>query len=149
MTNPQKSAVKVLNELVAICKDGKMRFKTAAEGFKDPELRAFCLQLSKQRAAFINELQEEVRQLGGDPDSTGTILGSLHRNWSTIKSDVTDGDDDSILSECERGEEEAKETFEKALNAYTPANITGIIQRQYLQIKAAHERFRSMQKVVH
>jgi uncharacterized protein (TIGR02284 family) len=144
--SPKSSVVSLLNDLISICKDGKQGFETAAEGLDDAELKALCLQLSKQREIFAGELQDEVSQLGGTPESSGSLAGSLHRGWINIKSAVTGNNEDAIIAECERGEDEAKEAYEKALNAYMPANITGMVQRQYVKIKEAHDRFSAMKK---
>ncbi len=145
-TETNEEVLSRLNELISICKDGEQGFATAAEGVEDAQLKALCLQYSAQRLGFARELQNEVQQLGGTPEKSGTVTGGLHRGWIDIKSVVTGRDEAAIISECERGEDVAKESYEKALNAYMPAGVTGVIQRQYSGVKEAHDRFSAMQK---
>ncbi len=137
-----------LNDLIEVCKDGEMGFKQAADGLKDPELKALCLQYSQQRAGFAADLQEEVRRLGGDPEKSGSMAGALHRGWINIKAAVAGGDEESIVNECERGEDVAKEAYEKALDMAWPSELVPVVQQQYTQVREAHDRFSAMQKAM-
>src|SRR3982750_1875579 len=129
-TSP-KQAIPVLNDLLEVGKDGENGFKTAAEGLDDEQLRLQCLQYAQQRSQFARELQDEVRQLGGEAEASGSVAGTLHRGWMNIKAAVTGKDEKAIIAECERGEDVAKESYEKALSNYAPAQIAGVLQRQY------------------
>ena len=139
---------KTLNHLTEICIDGEKGFQEAGEGLMDVELAATCLQYSTQRRQFARELQDEVRQLGGEPVYSGTLAGALHRGWLNIKNAVLSKDDEAIIAECERGEDAAKEAYEEALNDYLPPAITGVIQRQYQGVVDAHDRFSALKKSV-
>jgi uncharacterized protein (TIGR02284 family) len=145
-TRSNDRVISLLNDLIEVCKDGQNGFRTAAEGLKDSALRDKCLQYAEQRGQFARELQDEVRQLGGGAETKGSVAGALHRGWIDIKAAVTGKDDDAIIAECERGEDVAKETYEKAVNEYAPAHIAGLIQRQYSEVKAVHDEFSMLQK---
>lgn len=142
--------VKTLNELIDVCLDGQKGFQDAAEGLDaNPELRARCLQYAIERGHFAKELQQEIRQFGARPDDSGTVLGALHRGWMDIRKAVAMADQDAIIAECERGEDVAKETYEKVLNDYLPPGLTGIVQRQYQKVLAAHDHFSALKKLSH
>jgi uncharacterized protein (TIGR02284 family) len=145
-TASKKKAIDQLNDLIEVCKDGENGFKTAAEGLDDAQLRMDCLSYAQQRRQMADDLQQEVRTLGGDPEASGSVAGSLHRGWINIKSAVTGKDESAIIAECERGEDTAKETYEKALESYLPPAIAGLVQRQYAQVKEVHDRFSMLQK---
>jgi uncharacterized protein (TIGR02284 family) len=139
-----KDVISVLNNLIETCKDGEQGFKTAAENVKDSALKSKFLDYSRQRSQMSSELQAEVRQLGGDPERSGSISGSLHRGWVDIKSAITGKDDDAILAEAERGEDVAKKTFETALQQTLPASTQGLVQRQTDQVRRAHDEVRDL-----
>jgi uncharacterized protein (TIGR02284 family) len=61
-----------------------------------------------------------------------------------LKSVVTGGDDYAILAECERGEDSAVEEYKKALDKDLPQPLYELVSRQYTDIKAAHDRIRSL-----
>jgi uncharacterized protein (TIGR02284 family) len=144
MDNDQ--TISTLNSLIETLKDGENGFRTAAEGLTDPQTKAVFQQYARERAQMAQELQAEVRTLGGDPEKAGSMSGSVHRGWINIKSAVTGKDDGSIISEAERGEDIAKSAYEKALQASLPASVTAIVSRQAVQVRAAHDKVRSMER---
>ena len=146
MATDNDDVISTLNNLIETCKDGENGYRTAADGVKNSELRTLFNTYSQQRAQFAAELQAEVRNLGGDPAETGSVAATLHRGWINIKSTVTGEDEGAVISECERGEDSAVKNYKDALNVILPANIQSIIQRQYTQVKEAHDRVRAMEK---
>ena len=140
------NAIPTLNNLIETCKDGEEGFRAAADGVKNSDLRTLFLTYSQQRAQFAAELQNEVRHLGGDPEDSGSVAASLHRGWINIKSAVTGEDEGAIISECERGEDSAVRNYQSALNEDLPANIRETVERQYAQVKEAHDRIRALER---
>ena len=138
------NAISVLNNLIETCKDGEQGFKTAAEGLTSPEIKAQFMQYSRDRAQMSRELQAEVRSLGGDPERSGSMSGSLHRGWLDIKSAITGKDDHAILVEAERGEDVAKTAYQNALKETLPASTQTIVQQQAIRVRQAHDDVRNM-----
>ncbi|MGG5291872.1 PA2169 family four-helix-bundle protein [Pseudomonas shirazensis] len=114
MSNPNKDVIDVLNDLIEYSKDGEKGFKTSAEDVKNPELKAFFVKRAAGCATSAAELQSEVRRLGGDPETSTSISGDLHRGWVNLKSLVTGKDDEAILNEVERGEDHALKAYKEA-----------------------------------
>lgn len=139
-----EDTISTLNDLIETCKDGQNGFKTAAEGVERSDLKSTFYEFGQQRAQFAGELQTLVRELGGDPENTGSTTAALHRGWINIKSIVTGKDDASILDEAERGEDVAKKAYEKATQMQLPSNVSSVIQQQATQVKAAHDRVRDL-----
>jgi uncharacterized protein (TIGR02284 family) len=138
------AAISVLNNLIETCKDGELGFKTAAEGLKNADIKAKFLEYSRQRGEMVRELQAEVRRLGGDPEKSGSVSGSLHRGWLDIKSVVTGKDDHAIVAEAERGEDVAKSAYESALKETLPGTAQTIIQQQAAKVRLAHDHVRDL-----
>ena len=141
-----EEVISTLNNLIETSRDGQNGFQTAAEGVKNPDLKSLFYAYSQERARFVGELQDEVRRLGGDPETSGSVAATLHRGWIDIKSAVTGGDEGSVISECERGEDSALRNYDAALEVDLPANIRSIIERQYVQVKDAHDQIRSLER---
>lgn len=146
MAIDNNDVISTLNNLIETCKDGQNGFQTAAEGVKNSELKTLFHTYSQQRAQFAGELQGEVRRLGGDPEQTGSIAATLHRGWIDIKSAVTGEDENAVISECERGEDSAVSNYKDALNENLPADVRAIVERQYTQVKEAHDRIRALER---
>lgn len=136
--------ISTLNGLIETCKDGQNGFQEAAEGVENSNLKSLFYEYSQQRAQFAGELQGLVRELGGDPENSGSVAATLHRGWINIKSVVTGKDDTAILSECERGEDVAKKAYTDTAELSLPSNVTEVIQRQAEEVRKAHDRIRDL-----
>src|SRR5437763_5617949 len=112
----QKEVISTINGLIETLKDGEKGFKEAAGAVKDPQLKSLFQEYSQQRHRFATELQSQAQNLGEfKPEKSSSAAGAMHRAWINLKSAVTSGDDESILSECERGEDSAVHEFEEAM----------------------------------
>ena len=141
-----ETVISTLNGLIETCRDGQNGFQTAAEGVTRSELKTLFHGYSQQRARFVGELQNEVRRLGGDPENMGSVAATLHRGWIDIRSAVSGGDDGAVISECERGEDAAVAAYRGALDQDLPANIRAAVERQFAEVKQAHDRIRSLER---
>ena len=139
-------AVSTLNNLIETLKDGEQGFRTAAEGLTDPQTKAIFQQYARERGQMAQELQAEVRKLGGDPEKAGSMSGSMHRGWINIKSVVTGKSDASIIAEAERGEDVAKKAFEEASKAVLTPAASAVVIRQLGRVREAHDRVRAMER---
>lgn len=139
-----EDTINTLNGLIETCKDGQEGFKQAAEGVERSDLKSLFFEFSQQRSKFAGELQDAVRTLGGDPENSGSIAGSLHRGWMNIKTAVSGNDEAAILNECERGEDSAKNAYKEALESSLPAYIQTMVQDQYSAVLNAHDRVKAL-----
>ena len=144
-----KDVISTLNDLIETCKDGEEGFRTCAEDIKDAQMKSFFTTSRAQSCAeAAAELQQEVRSLGGDPETSSSISSALHRRWVDIKSVVTGKDDEAILNECERGEDVAKRSYANALEKDLPANIRTIVERQNQGVLKNHDQVKAMRNQV-
>ncbi len=140
------NVISTLNNLIETLKDGENGFRTAADGVTSAQVKTLFHTYSQQRAQFAAELQSEVRRLGGDPEKTGSVAATLHRGWINIKSTVTGSNENAVLAECERGEDSAVSNYQDALKENLPADVKAIVEKQYTQVKEAHDRVRNLER---
>jgi len=139
-----KEVISVLNDLIETSKDGEEGFRTCAEDIKNAELKALFVSRSQACASAAAELQQVVRSLGGDPETSTSVSADLHRRWVDLKSIITGKDEESILNECERGEDVAMKSYKKALSKDLPANIRSIVEKQFEGVQRNHDQVKAL-----
>lgn len=109
---------RVAKDLVQTLEDGKNGFAQAAERLKGDEradLAARFNELSSERAAMSDRLQEIAAAYGDDIPERGTAAAGAHRAWMSLKDAVTGSDEDAVLNTVVQGEEHAVEQYREAL----------------------------------
>jgi uncharacterized protein (TIGR02284 family) len=136
--------VETLNDLLENARDGALGFREAAEHAKSADLK----QLFKRRAdtctRAATELQEQLRRMGGKIEQGGTVTGAVHRVWTHIRGLFGGASDETMLSECERGEDASMARYRKALKANLPHDIHALVLRQFEEVQRNHDMIRSL-----
>jgi uncharacterized protein (TIGR02284 family) len=138
-----------LNRLIRTCIDGQKGFQSAAENVSDLNLKRLFESYAQQRTEFAAELRRELGRVGEEPTDTGHASAALHRGIMDVKSAVSGGDEGTIISECERGEDLAAEEYESALQTALPEDLRNLVERQFSGIKEAHDQVRSLERAHH
>jgi uncharacterized protein (TIGR02284 family) len=134
----------VIEDLIETCKDGQKGYQDAATHVKRTDLKTFFNEQSLERGRFAEELHVELIRLGKpDKKVSGSASGALHRAWIDTKV-ALGGGDKTILESIEAGEDNAKESYQKALGASLPANIAEIVRRQNTSVQRAHDQVRNL-----
>ena len=144
----RNGVISTLNELIETCKDGEEGFLACAQKVTNPMLKSFFEEKAQRCATAALQLRDKVRGLGGDPEHGGSAAGALHRGWMHFKSSLVGMDDNSVLAECERGEDFAKSAYEKALRQDLPGDVRSLIGRQYREVKDNHDHVRDLRNAV-
>ncbi len=140
--------IATLNDLVETCKDGEEGFQVCAEDISDPQMKTFLLDRARTCAHAASELQEQVVALGGKPEMASSVAAGLHRRWVDIKSAVTGKDDETILNECERGEDVAVKSYRNALEKDFPPALRALVEKQYKGALRNHDQVKALRDQV-
>jgi uncharacterized protein (TIGR02284 family) len=139
-----QKVVATLNSLLETTQDGVCGFVACAEGVTNPRLKMVFEAAARRCDEGAPELKAEIRSLGGEPATSGTVSGSIHRAWTNIISSITGMDEHAVLAECERDEDAAKRGYQAALDEALPTNVEAIVRRQYQGVKENHDRIRDL-----
>ena len=134
----------MLNDLVETCKDGEYGFKACAEHAKRGDLKSLFLQRADDCRGGAQELQQQVRSLGGNVEEGGSAMGAVERGWVAVRGTLSTYDDKAMLEECERGEDNALARYRKALKKPLPANIKLIVERQLQGVQRNHDQIKML-----
>ncbi|MBV7523941.1 MULTISPECIES: ferritin-like domain-containing protein [Pseudomonas] len=147
MTDIKKEAISVLNDLIETSKDGQAGFKTCAEDIKHPELKTLFINRASDCGTAAAELQSAVHSLGGDPETSTSVSGDLHRRWVDVKSMFTGKGEEAVLNEAERGEDHALKAYRDAMEKINKHNLVGIrdlVERQYHGVQRNHDQVKAL-----
>jgi uncharacterized protein (TIGR02284 family) len=136
--------VDALQDLVECCKDGEYGFRESAEQAKRQDLKALFLQRADDCRRGAEQLNEEIRQLGGSVKDSGSALGALHRGWVSVKTTLSTYDDKAVLEECERGEDNALARYRKALKQPLPERVKAVVERQAEGVQRNHDQIKML-----
>lgn len=136
--------IDALQDLVECCKDGEYGFSECANQAKRPDLKSVFLQRADDCRRGAEELNQQIRALGGDAKDSGSASGALHRGWVAVRSALTTYDDRAVLQEAERGEDNAVARYRKALKQALPDNVKQMVERQFQQVQRNHDEVKRL-----
>ena len=125
-----ENLIEDLNDIIVKNYDAAKGFKNASTNIELQELKEVFLKCSIQRNKFAGELQQEIRNLGGEPKHESSAISAMHRAWMDVKSAVSSDEEEAILGACVTGEEAAVKEYDELIDQNIPSNIKEIIQVQ-------------------
>jgi uncharacterized protein (TIGR02284 family) len=137
----------VTKDLVQTLEDGEEGFAKGADKLTEteaPELAATFRRYSEQRKAFSAELRGMAAGYGDHVDDSGTVAAAVHRGWMSLKDALAGSDPKGVLDAAEQGEDHAVKEFDKALEADISAGLRTVVERQRIEVRAAHDDVRAL-----
>jgi uncharacterized protein (TIGR02284 family) len=148
-----EKVIGILNDLVRINQDRVVGYEKAIDELKDgdADLKTLFQRYITESREYGQELTQEVSRLGGNPAEGTTNSGKIYRVWMDLKATITGHDRETVLNNCEFGEDAAQKAYDTALNAdvdFEPS-IRDLVVRQKGSLKVGHDevkRLRDMHK---
>lgn len=131
--------IDTLNSLLQTTIDSVDGYENSAKELSSGRLQDVFRQRANDRQKVVQELREEVRRLGGDPDNSGTAMGQMHHVWEDLKGAVTGHDDKAIVNQAETAEDYLKEKYESALKDLS-GDSRQVVERCYQQVRQGHDQ---------
>lgn len=148
-----EKVVGILNDLIRINQDRVVGYEKGIDELKaeDADLRTLFQRYITESREYSQELTQEVSRLGGDPADGTTNSGKIYRVWMDLKAAVTGHDRQTVLNNCEFGEDAAQKAYDTALNSDVDIepSVRDLIVRQKAALKVGHDeikRLRDMHK---
>jgi uncharacterized protein (TIGR02284 family) len=142
--NLKPETVENLQDLIQANIDAFDGLREAAEEIDDISISTLFRDIALERSNFASELQDFVAWNGEEAIGEGTFAAAVHRAWINVRSKLNSGDPYVVLVEAEFGEDHIKEAYEESLRQTAGSEINTLLQRQYVRIKAGHDRIRDL-----
>ena len=146
MENNQNVA-EVLNDLIQINNDRIAGYERALKELKDndSDLKVLFTTFIDQSRNLRNALGTEVETLGVQMDEGTTASGKIYRAWMDVKAAFSGHDRQSVLENCEFGEDAAQKAYKTALETEDlPAYLFALITKQKAELKTAHNEVKAL-----
>ena len=140
----------VTRNLVKTLENGKEGFTRAAEKLAEserPDMARLFTEFAEQRATFAQDLRSMAASYGDETPDSGSMAGAIHRGWMSVKDALSGSDPGAVLDAAEQGEDHAVSEYEGSLAAEISQGLRLVLERQYLEVKKAHDTVRSLRDV--
>ena len=137
----------VTKDLMEVLADGQEGFMKGAEKLTDSdsaELATTFRRFGEQRGRFYSELETMAKQYGDEVEESGSVAATLHRGWMSLKDAISGSSAKGVVDAAEQGEDHAVAAYKKALQADVSADLRAVVERQFTDVKAAHDEVRSL-----
>ena len=108
-----------LNTLIATLIDSVEGYEKSASDTACPQYARLFTARAAERQHAVAQLQTAVVALGETPKDSGSLMGSIHRAFLSLREVVAANDDAAIIAEIAHGESYLKDKFETALDSDT------------------------------
>ena len=135
------AAITTLNTLIATTIDSINGYEDSAQNVESERFREIFRQRASERQEVVQQLRDEVRRLGGNPEDDGSFLGKAHQRFEDLKAAITGRDEKAIINEVERGEDYLKAKWQAALQSGDLHGEThDLIEQCYQSVKSGHDQ---------
>ena len=129
-----------LNTLIATLIDSVEGYEKSAKDVDNPRYAQLFTARAEEREQAVTQLQAAVAALGGKPEDDGSLMGTVHRAFLSLREAVSSKDDAAIIAEIEHGEDYLKDKFETALDSDTLAPAPrAAVMAAWVSVKAGHD----------
>ena len=141
----------ILNDLIEINNDRVAGYQKAIDELKteDSDLKPLFVEMIGQSHKLKSALAQEVQVLGGQAESGTTTSGKIYRAWMDVKAVFTGHDRETVLNNCEFGEDAAQKAYKMALNEEgLSADLRSLITEQKADLRTSHDQVKALRDQV-
>lgn len=143
-TNLKQDVVENIQKLHQANIDSAEGFEAAAKHLERQDLAGDFRNWAQQRKQQAAELAKHARSNGETVERDGSWLAELHQSYTSLRAKLSSNDTYAVLAEAERGEDYIKKAYEVVLTDTPGSAINDVMQRQYADVKAVHDRVRDL-----
>ena len=144
--------ISALNDLIKINNDRIAGYKKANENTTETGLNLLFNEYIDQSKNNVSELREYIHVLGGSPTEGTSLSGKFYHTWIDVKATFINKDRQTILADCEYGEDIAKNAYRKAMDdkelIWEDGKVVSILHSHLENLKIAHDTIKALRDTV-
>ena len=137
----------VLNDLVQINNDRIAGYEKAISELKpeDSDLKTLFTRMIGESHQYKMALATEVQAQGEEIETGTTNSGKIYRAWMDVKAIFTGHDRQTVLNNCEFGEDAAQKAYKMALAEEDISSaIRALITDQKAALRISHDEIKAL-----
>lgn len=143
-----RETIEVLNDLIQIINDRIVGYEMAIRqtSMEDTDLKILYASMIAEGHRMKIALATEVQSLGAEIEHGTTTSGKIYRAWMDVKAMFAGNDRQTVLANCESGEQAVQRAYRMALNRDLPTYIRELLTRQQEALYASMGEIRSVRE---
>jgi uncharacterized protein (TIGR02284 family) len=141
-----RETIELLNDLIQINNDRIVGYEKAIRqtNVEDTDLKILYASMVAEGHRMKIALATEVQALGAEIENGTTASGRIYMAWMDVKAMFAGNNRQTVLANCEAGEQAVQRAYRMALNHDLPAYIRELLTRQQDALYASMGEIRSM-----
>jgi uncharacterized protein (TIGR02284 family) len=141
-----RETIEVLNDLIQINSDRIIGYEKAIRqtNVEDTDLKILYASMVAEGHRMKIALATEVQALGAEIEHLTTASGKIYRAWMDVKAMFAGNNRQTVLANCEQGEQAVQRAYRMALNQDLPIYIRELLTRQQDALYASMGEIRSV-----
>ena len=137
----------ILNDLIQINNDRVAGYEKAIAELEpeDSDLKSLFVKMVGESHKYKMALATEVQAMGKEADQGTTTSGKIYRAWMDVKAAFTGHDRQTVLNNCEFGEDAAQKAYKMALESEDlSGNLRSLITEQKASLRTSHDEVKAL-----
>lgn len=138
----------LLNDLVAIVRDGKSFYEHAATKVSDPELKKLFTRIAGIKGDIAMSLSEEIKAAGDKPSQSGTLAGEFRELYAELRA-LAGHKDYAYVAQLEESEDRLLKVFKETISdKEVSPQAVAVLSRLAPDMRQCHELMRARKQAL-
>lgn len=144
-----KDANKEVSKIININEDARQFYQTAQEKAENDTVKNIFKDFENLHEGIVINLQNYVRQNGGDPETDGTMTGNVSEMWGKARAALSSNTDESLIASLEEAEDRCIHSIKDAISDDDlPADARATLKREEETLQRSHDYMKIMKQNV-
>ena len=140
-----KDANKEICKIININEDAREFYQEAQEKAENTTVKGIFKDFENLHQGVIINLQNHVRQNGGDPEADETFVGEVAEMWGKLRATLSPNTDESLIASLEEAEDRCIHSIKEAIaNDDLPAEARSVLKREEATLQKSHDYMKIM-----
>jgi len=141
-----RQTIEVLNDLIQISNDRIVAYEKAIRqtSTEDTDVKILYASMVAEGHRMKIALATEVQALGAEIEHGTSTSGKIYLAWMDVKAIFAGHDRQTVLANCDSGEQSVQRAYRMALNHDLPGPIRELLTRQQDALLSSMREIRSM-----